>query len=176
MAESELIRRARGGDTDAYSALVRTHQAVAFRAAYLITRSAEDAEEATQDGFVKAWRSLDRFRDDAPFRPWLMKIVTNEALNKVRSRKRRLARELMVPLELAAPPAESEALAGVDAEAVLAAVDRLPDKYRLAVSYLYLLGLSESETATALGVAQGTVKSRAARGRAMLATELGEAT
>jgi len=176
MAERELIERARGGDTVAYSALVRRHQAVAFRAAFVITRSAEDAEEATQDGFVKAWKALDRFRDGSPFRPWLMRIVTNEALNKVRSRRRRRARELMVPLEVAAPSAESEFESGADATALLAAIDRLPEKHRLAVSYLYLLDFSEAETATALGIALGTVKSRAARARAMLAADLGEAS
>jgi RNA polymerase sigma-70 factor (ECF subfamily) len=174
MAERDVVRRAQAGDTAAYAALVRSHQAMAFRAAYLITRSAEDAEEATQDGFVKAWRALDRFRDEAPFRPWLMRIVTNEALNKVRSRQRRRAREVMAPLEVSAPPAEAEALSRADADTLLAAVDRLPDKYRLAVSYLYLLGLSEAETAEALEVAPGTVKSRAARARAMLAEDLGE--
>ncbi|MEE8331862.1 MAG: RNA polymerase sigma factor [Acidimicrobiia bacterium] len=174
MAEQDLIGRAKAGDTAAYAALVRSHQAVAFRAAFLITRSAQDAEEATQDGFVKAWKALDRFRDDAPFRPWLMRIVTNEALNRVRSRKRRRARELSVPLDVTAPAAESQALSRAEAETLLAAVDRLPDKYRLTVSYLYLLGFSEAETADALGVAVGTVKSRAARARAMLGDDLGK--
>ena len=172
MAERDLISRARDGDAGAYAVLVRQHQQLAFRAAYLITRSAEDAEEATQDGFVKAWRALDRFRDGALFRPWLLRIVTNEALNKVRSRKRRRARELAAPLELTAPAAELAALSAIEAEELATAVYRLPDKYRLAVTYLYLLGLSEAETADALGVAQGTVKSRAARARAMLAEEL----
>lgn len=172
MAEDDLIRRAQAGDTVAYSELVRAHQGVAFRAAYLITRSAEDAEEATQDGFVKAWRAIDRFRLGAPFRPWVVRIVTNAALNKVRSRSRRRARELAVPLEVASPSAEGVALAGVEAASLADAIDRLPDKYRLTISYLYLLGLTEAETAAALGVAQGTVKSRAARARAMLADDL----
>jgi RNA polymerase sigma-70 factor (ECF subfamily) len=174
MAEQDLVRRARNGDGSAYSELIRRHQAVAFRAVYLITRSAEDAEEVVQDAFVKAWRALDRFDDEAPFRPWLMRIATNEALNKVRSRKRRRARETLVPLDMAAPPAEAGALSRVEAERLLGAIDGLPEKYRLAVSYLYLLGMSEAEAATALGVARGTVKSRAARGRAMLAAALGE--
>lgn len=173
MAEQDLVRRARGGDSAAYGELVRTHQGVAFRAAYLITRSAADAEEATQDGFVKAWQALGRFRDDAPFRPWLMRIVTNEALNKVRSRKRRRAREELTPLELVSPAAEEGALTNVEGERLLAAVDRLPEKYRLAVTFLYLAGMTEAETATVLGVAPGTVKSRAARARAMLAADLG---
>ena len=81
-----------------------------------------------------------------------------------------------MPLEVTAAPAEEGALSGVEAERLMAAVDRLPDKYRLVVSYLYLLGMTEAETATALSVAHGTVKSRAARARAMLASDLGEAS
>ncbi len=71
------------------------------------------------------------------------------------------------------PAAEDGALTNVEGERLLAAVDRLPEKYRLAVTFLYLAGMTEAETATVLGVAPGTVKSRAARARAMLAADLG---
>jgi RNA polymerase sigma factor (sigma-70 family) len=87
--ESELIERARRGDTAAYGAIVRTHQGIAFRTAYLIAGDASDAEEAAQDGFVKAYRALGRFRAGAPFRPWLLAIVANEARNRRRSAGRR---------------------------------------------------------------------------------------
>jgi DNA-directed RNA polymerase specialized sigma24 family protein len=83
--EDDVIERARRGDTSAYGALVRTHQGIAFRTAYLIARDAADAEEAVQDGFVKAYRALGRFRRGAPFRPWLLHIVANEARNRRRS-------------------------------------------------------------------------------------------
>ena len=74
-----LIERARQGDQAAYGELVRDHQEIAFRVAFLITRSAPDAEDVTQEAFIKAWRALGRFRTDAPFRPWLLRIVANEA-------------------------------------------------------------------------------------------------
>src|SRR4051794_2486255 len=85
LTEGELIALARDGDGDAYASLVRAHQDVAFRTAMLITQNAAEAEEAAQDGFVKAWRALPRFRAGEPWRPWLLTIVANEARNRRRS-------------------------------------------------------------------------------------------
>jgi RNA polymerase sigma-70 factor (ECF subfamily) len=83
--DSQLAARARGGDTAAFRYLKLRHQQVAFRAAYLITNDAAEAEDAAQDAFVKAFYALDRFRDGAPFRPWLLRIVANEARNRRRT-------------------------------------------------------------------------------------------
>jgi len=87
--ESDLIGRAKRGDTHAYEDLVYAHQGIAFRTAYVIAGNAADAEEAAQDAFVKAWRALGRFREGSPFRPWLLRIVANEARNRRRSAGRR---------------------------------------------------------------------------------------
>ncbi|MDX6511719.1 MAG: hypothetical protein QOE36_1223, partial [Gaiellaceae bacterium] len=76
--EADLLERARAGDARAYEEIVHTYQGIAFRTAYLIAGNAADAEEAAQDGFVKAFRALRRFRRGAPFRPWLLAIVANE--------------------------------------------------------------------------------------------------
>src|SRR5260370_34532345 len=92
--ESELFSRAQRGDTAAYEEIVQRYQLVAFRTAYVITGSAADAEEAAQDGFVKAYRALGTFRSGAEPRPWLLKIVANEARNRVRSAGRRHHLEL----------------------------------------------------------------------------------
>ena len=86
-----MVELARAGDDDAYAALVRAHQDVAFRTAMLITANAADAEEAAQDAFVKAYRALHRFRAGEPLRPWLLTIVANEARNRRRSAGRRRA-------------------------------------------------------------------------------------
>src|ERR1041385_1077761 len=77
--ETELVERARRGDLRAWETIVRTHQGIAFRTAYVLTGSAADAEEAAQDGFVKAYRALGRFRRGAPLRPWLLRIVANRS-------------------------------------------------------------------------------------------------
>ena len=87
--EDELVERARGGDAAAFAALVRDHEEIAFRTAYLIARNAADAEDAAQVGLTKAWRALPRFRRGAPFRPWLLAIVANEARNRRRAEGRR---------------------------------------------------------------------------------------
>jgi RNA polymerase sigma factor (sigma-70 family) len=121
----------------------------------VITGSAADAEDATQDALVKAWRALGRFRTGEPFRPWLLQIVANEARNRRRSARRRVRLSLR---------AASETLAAdVDRVALLDAVNELPDDAQAVIACRYLLGLSEQETALALDVAPGTVKSRTSR-------------
>src|ERR687885_1363603 len=94
LEEAELVERAKRGDADAYEQIVNAYQGLAFRTAYLLAGNAADAEEAAQDGFVKAWRALGRFRSGEPLRPWLLRIVANEARNRRRSsgRRERLAR------------------------------------------------------------------------------------
>jgi RNA polymerase sigma-70 factor (ECF subfamily) len=177
LPESDLVERARAGDAQAYEALVREHQGIAFRTAYLITGSAADAEEAAQDGFVKAYRALGRFRRDAPFRPWVLEIVANEARNRRRSAGRRAALALRaageVPSGDAAPSPEGEVLAAAEREGLLAAVNELREDDRLVIGCRYFLDLSEEETAAALGIRRGTVKSRLSRALERLRAQLG---
>ena len=176
MEEAKLAERARAGDTAAYERLVRMHQAVAFRAAYLVTGDAPEAEDATQEAFIKAYRALDRFRPDAPFRPWLLTIVTNEARNRRRSAGRRAKLNLQVAAEGQAVPTpvspEAAVVAAERREELLASVGELSEGERLVVSYRYFLGLSEEETAAALDCARGTVKSRLSRAIARLRKEM----
>lgn len=154
------------------------HQATAFRVALVMGADVGDAEEAVQDGFVKAHRALGRFRSGAPFRPWLLTIVANEARNRRRAAGRRAALSDRVGAEPAsgdaAPSPEAAVLARERARTVLAALDRLRDDDREIIACRYLLDLSEIETAAALGVRRGTVKSRASRALTRLRHELGE--
>jgi len=173
--ESDLVEQARRGDAAAYESLVREHQGIAFRTAYLITGNAADAEEAAQDGFVKAFRALGRFRTGSPFRPWLLQIVVNEARNRRRSAGRRTAltiRAAAEPSGGAAPSPEADLLTDERRSALLAAVETLRQEERLVVSCRYFLELSEDETAAALGIAVGTVKSRTSRALARLREEV----
>jgi RNA polymerase sigma factor (sigma-70 family) len=161
---------------DDYEQLVREHEAIAFRTAYLITGSAADAEEVAQDAFVKAYRARGRFREGAPFRPWLLAIVANEARNRRRTLARRGRFELHLaeerPSADAAPSPEAALLARDERERLLAAIDTLGEEHRQVVACRYLLGLSERETAAALGCRPGTVKSRLSRALARLGEEL----
>ena len=157
---------------------MREHQGIAFRTAYLITGSAADAEESAQDGFVKAYRALGRFRRGAPFRPWVLEIVANEARNRRRSAGRRTALALRAAGEApsgdAAPSPEGALLAAEEREGLLEAVNRLREDDRLVIGCRYFLELSEDETAAALDWRRGTVKSRTSRALARLREQLGE--
>lgn len=154
------------------------HQGVAFRTAYVITGSAADAEEAAADGFVKAFRALGRFRPGAPFRPWLLAIVANEARNRRRSAGRREQLALRAAAEVRpgdASPSPEAALLGAERRArLLEAVNALSEEHRLVLACRYVLELSEEETAAALDVRPGTVKSRLARALARLREEIGD--
>ena len=170
--EQDLIERSCNGDAEAFGALVRIHQKAALRVAFLVVRDRAEAEDVTQEALVKAYDALDGFRTDSPLRPWLLRIVRNEALNRVRGRKRRefYARQLFaesVPGG-AAPSPETIVVADSSRRAVLAAMERLPQKYREVLFHRYLIELSEAEVAKVLGIPKGTVKSRASRGLARL--------
>ena len=172
--DADLVGRVRAGDTDAYAVLVRRHAPVAMRAAVLLG-AGSDAEDVVQEALVKAYRSLGSFRTDRPFRPWLLRIVANEARNAHRSAVRRAGREERVtrslPPDLVDPSVE---VADREAkERLLATVGRLPDKLGQVVVCRYLLDLDEAATAVVLGVPRGTVKSRLSRGLAHLRDDLG---
>ena len=176
--ETLLVERARGGDADAYGALVKRYSRDAVRVATAITGSVGDAEDAAQTAFVKAYLALDRFRAGAPVRPWLMRIVANEAKNSRRSsqRRERLAERSHERYCMIAPSAEDGAIAGVTTAELLGVVSRLDHRDRAVIAFRFFAEMSEAETALALDCAPGTVKSRLSRAmsrlRAQLATEL----
>lgn len=196
--EAELVERARRGDLEAWETLVRTYQGIAFRTAYVLAGNAADAEEAAQDGFVKAHRALGRFRRGAALKPWLLRIVANEARNRRRSatRRERLALRAAADQGIArdaagghvgsarrpglrrpgdaVPSPEAALLARESHERLLAAVEGLSEEHRDAVACRYFLELSEEETAAALGIRKGTVKSRLSRALAQLRESMGE--
>jgi RNA polymerase sigma factor (sigma-70 family) len=165
--EAALVDRACRGDARAYEEIVQAYQGIAFRTAYLITGNAADAEDAAQDGFVKAYYALGRFRRGAPLRPWLLQIVANEARNRRRSAGRREHLALRVatqePSGDAAPSPESALLDAERRSALLERMNELPEDQRLCLALRYFLELSEEETANVLDVRPGTVKSRTAR-------------
>jgi len=165
--EQDLIQKAKSGDVAAFEALVQTHRQIALRVAFLVVGDQGEAEDVTQEAFVKAYHAMSRFRVDAPFRPWLLRIVRNEALNQ----RRRRGRQERLSLRLthdpvsggAAPSPETTVLTAVERRTILEAVNELPDRYRDVVIHRYLVGLSEVETAATLRIPAGTVKSRTAR-------------
>ena len=169
--DAELIDRARAGDVAAYEVLVRRYQDVALRTAHLVAPEA-DAADAVQDAFLKAYAALSRFRRGAPFRPWLLRIVANEARNRRRSADRRaglaLRASAIAPRDDPEPSPEAMVLAGETRQALVTALGALRDEEREVIGARYLLGLSEAETSEALAIPAGTVKSRTSRALAHL--------
>jgi RNA polymerase sigma factor (sigma-70 family) len=147
LEDVELIERAKSGEVMAYEELVRRYQDVAVRTAHVISPDG-DAEDAVQDAFVKAYAALSRFRVEAPFRPWLLRIVANEARNRRRSAGRRAGLALRAAEDRrpgdAAPSPESAVLAGETRRALLAAINGLRDEDREIIGARYFLDLSEA--------------------------------
>ena len=164
--DADLIARARTGDVTAYEELVRRYQDVAIRTAYLVCPEA-DADDAVQESFLKAYAALPRFRDGAPLRPWLLRIVTNEARNRRRSAGRRRGLAVRAaerePRDGAQPGPEDMVIAAEGRAELMAALSTLRDEDREVLGARFLLDLSEAETAETLGVPRGTVKSRTSR-------------
>jgi RNA polymerase sigma-70 factor (ECF subfamily) len=162
--ESRLIERARRGDLAAYDELVRAHQEAAFRAAYLITHDTADAQDAAQEAFIRAYDALGRFDVRRPFRPWLLRIATNLAINRLRASQRRqslVERYGVNTMETQETPAiEASVVKRERSRRVWDAVRLLkPDDQQMLI-LRYFFDLSEAELARAFDVAAGTVKSR----------------
>jgi RNA polymerase sigma factor (sigma-70 family) len=148
---------------------VRRYQDVALRTAHLVCPEA-DADDAVQDAFLKAYAALPRFRDGAPFRPWVLRIVANEARNRRRSAGRREGLALRAAAAdpatgptAASPSPEDQVMAGEARAELLAALRTLGDDDREILGARFFLDLSEAETAETLGLPRGTVKSRTSR-------------
>jgi RNA polymerase sigma factor (sigma-70 family) len=178
LPESELVERAKRGDQGAYGQLVHAYQGIAFRTAYLVVGDAAEAEDAAQEGFVKAYYAIRRFRTGAPFRPWILQIVANEARNRRRSAGRRAGLVMRTAAEApsgeAAPSPEAATVSGEQRDELLAAVNELREEDRLVIACRYFLELTEEETAATLGWRRGTVKSRLSRALGRLRAHMEE--
>jgi RNA polymerase sigma-70 factor (ECF subfamily) len=176
--DDDLVTRARAGDHGAYGELVRRHQGAALRLAAGVCGSTEEARDIVQDAFVKGYRSLGRYRGDAPVRSWLLRIVANEAKNEVRGRSRRQRREhrherlRLVAADL--DPVGDRVAVEAEAAELLGLLTRLDEHDREVLACRFVAGLNEADTAATLDVPLGTVKSRTARAlgraRALAAT------
>ena len=162
LEDQTLIAAAQNGDAGAFEELVRRYQEAAFRAAFLVLRDADEAQDAAQEAFVKAYKALNRFRRGHEFRPWLLRIVVNQSLTMLRSRRRgSAAAERLAVRDQPLPQTIDEAVIDRErARLVWAALDSLREQERVVVYLRYFLNLPERELAEYLGCAQGTVKSR----------------
>lgn len=163
-SDTNLVTAAVQGDVDAFEQLVRRHQGAARNLAALLAGPA-DADDIAQEAFLRAYRSLAGFTTGSPFRPWLLRIVVNQASNHRRSRRRREIRNasfISRNPETPVGPADA-ADSSDDRRRIAKALALLPDNDRQVLAVRYLLDCSERETAHVLGWRIGTVKSRASR-------------
>jgi RNA polymerase sigma-70 factor (ECF subfamily) len=168
-----LVERCRSGDETAWKELVESTHREVYSLCLRILRDPDDAAEATQDAYLKAWRGLKTFRGDAMFTTWLYRVATNAAISKSRKRKRKRAHETGSDDEDFAhlpAPDTTEAVVGARLElrAVEAALQRLPEHYRSAVVLRDVYGMSIDEIATRLDISQTAAKVRVHRGRKRL--------
>jgi RNA polymerase sigma-70 factor (ECF subfamily) len=164
-ADSDLVARAAAGDGAAFHALVERHRAMVYRLAYQFAGNHHDAEDIAQDVFIKVYRSLDRFRYDAQVTSWLYRIVMNACIDY----RRRQSPAGWAPftedaeLRMANTPEESpgpedQAYGGQLGDVLAAEIARLPPGQRLVFTMRHHEGLKLSEIASALDLAEGTVK------------------
>ena len=172
-SDAELLRAHAAGDPDAFEQIVRRHRDRMWAVALRTVREPEEAADALQDALVSAYRAAGTFRGEAAVTTWLHRIVVNACLDRIRHRQARPT----VPLPEDGPrePADTrDRMAEQDtAMAVEEALGRLPVDQRAAIILVDIEGYSVADAAEMLDVAEGTVKSRCARGRARLAVLLG---
>lgn len=169
----ELIDRCRAGDQSAWNELVAATHREVYTLCLRILGDPDDAAEATQDAYLKAWRGLKGFRGDALFSTWMYRVATNASLSKSRGRKRRREHELGAQDEaLERLPAlgstEGAAGAKVELAALSKALGRLPEHYRSAVVLRDVYGLSIEEIASELDISETAAKVRIHRARKKL--------
>lgn len=163
MDEKDLIRRAREGDGAAWEDLVRERQEAVFRLAYLLLGDPAEADDIAQETFLRAYHALERFDLERPLQPWLARICANLARNRLRSLGRHLnalGRWFRRQEETPSPGIEERVFRRAEAQELWLAIRRLSFTDQQVVYLRFFLEMNVEQTAAALGVAEGTVKSR----------------
>lgn len=181
--EETLVRMASSGDLDAFNQLVLHYQNLVYNHAYAMLGDSDSAEDATQEGFIKAFQAMNSYRGGS-FRSWLLKIVTNSAYDMLR-RSKRHPNQPLFPTDEDGEEMESAPWLADPATSVQDAVeqnelsnniykmlDELPAVYRSVITLIDINELDYAEAAEALKVPIGTVKSRLARARIQMQSKL----
>jgi RNA polymerase sigma-70 factor (ECF subfamily) len=164
-ADADLISRAAAGDPSAFQAIVERHRSMVYRVAFQFAGNHHDAEDIAQEVFIKVYRSLDRFRQDAQLTSWMYRIVMNACIDHRRRHRFAIAapfgeeaeqKMLNTPEEM--PDPEERAYAGELGQVLEWEIGRLPKGQRVVFVMRHHQGMKLSEIAEALGLAEGTVK------------------
>lgn len=181
--DADLVPRAIAGEEAAFEAIMRRHNRLLFRTARSILKSDEEAEDALQDAYLNAWRALGSFRSDARLSTWLVRIVANEALGRLRRSGAQI-----IPLDVAMNSLDPEVQASLTGDPMeqpeqLAVrtqlrklmetrIDLLPEAFRTVFMLRAVEEMSVEEVAQALGIPEATVRTRFFRARSLLRESL----
>ncbi len=168
-----LAKAAADGDPDAFGSLIDRHGLAARRAARAILRDDDDADDAVQEGMLAAWRAIDRYDPARPFRPWLMRIVVNAALDARRRSRVRQAEPIAETLESGGLGPDRMAEAALLRARIDAGLANLPERQRIALVLFDAEGWGHGDIAEALGVPEGTVRSYVFHARRAMRASLG---
>ncbi|HUY10863.1 MAG TPA: RNA polymerase sigma factor [Candidatus Dormibacteraeota bacterium] len=167
VSDAELVARALAGDPTGFTTLVERYERALYTLAVRTLRDREEARDATQEAFVKAYRSLHTFRPEAKFSTWIFAIAYHACCDRLK-RSRRFSGEEIPERADSAPGPEAQAIALDEASRLRAAIDTLPEKYRSVITLYHLQGKQYDEIASVLGIPLGTVKTHLFRAKEQL--------
>ncbi|HET6437624.1 MAG TPA: RNA polymerase sigma factor [Anaeromyxobacter sp.] len=177
LSDTEIVARVRAGDVPLFEILMRRHNARLYRVVRSVLRDEDEAEDAMQQAYLRAYRSLGQFEGLSSFSTWLLRIGLNEALGRVRGRGRMVALDDLGEAEAMSersPNPEESASSRQAVFLVERAIDRLPAIHRTILVLREVEGLSTSEAARTLGVTEEVAKVRLHRARLALRDALAE--
>lgn len=157
--DSDLAARALEGDSGAFGLLIERYAPAARRLAQAVLGNADDGDDAAQDGFLAAWQNLDKYDPARAFGPWLLRIVVNRARDLGRRRKVRQTEALPPDRAAELPTPDRETDRALLREELAAALERLPERQRIAITLFDAEGYPHAEIAQMLGIPEGTVRS-----------------
>jgi len=174
----ELVKRAKAGDLKAYDALIRSYKNSVYNIVYRMVHNRQEAEDLTQDAFIKAFNSLKSFNEEYAFSTWLYKIATNNCIDFFRKRKLKTYsmdqnihykdEEIRQEYAVSEKNAVESLIENEKVKIIRGAIKKLPEKYRIVIEMRHHEEKSYDEIAEALGLPLGTVKARIFRAREML--------
>ena len=175
--DNELVKRVCMGETQLFRLLIERHQQHIFNLCYRMLRQFEEADDATQGTFLKAYRSLKQFRGDARLKTWLCQIARNECLNRLRHENMAsLDQQLTTDYSFQiadSTPSPLELIEQRETRSIVhEAINKLPHQYRLVITLFHLNGLSYEEISQVMEIPMGTVKTHIFRARELLKSKL----
>ncbi len=173
VSDDTLIAHTLAGSGEAFGTLVERYERAVYHLAYRTTRDVEEAKDAAQEAWVKAYRALSSFRPGAKFSTWIFTICYRVCCDRLAKRKRFTGAEIPDVAD-AGPGPEKQYEAVEDATRLRAAIDALPDKYRSVITLFHLQGKQYDEIATVLGLPLGTVKTHLFRAKDLLRAALSD--